>query len=152
MKVLLIKSVEDLGTGGQVLDVADGFAMNYLLPRKLAVKATRGAVRNAEQYRRKALAVQAQIVSDAHRMAEKVNGFVCRLTASADEGGQLYGSITERQISDALNAAGFQIDPGHILLSEHIKSLGDYTIPVKIYGDLRAEITVSVAVAQATAR
>lgn len=144
MKVLLIKSVEDVGIGGQVIDVADGFAMNYLLPRKLAVKATPGAVCNAEQYRRKALEVQAQIVSDAEKTAARVNGFVCSLVASADDSGHLYGSITERQISDALTAAGFQIDPGHILLTEHIKTLGDFPVPVKIYGDMKAEITVSV--------
>lgn len=145
MKVLLIKSVEDLGTGGQVLDVADGYAMNYLLPRKLAVKATPGAVLNADQYRKKAMEDQARILSEAEKLAEKVNGHVCSLSASADESGQLYGSITERQISDALNAEGLQIDPGHILLSEHIKALGEFTVPVKIYGDLKAEITVSVS-------
>jgi|FrelakmetLWP11LW_1041352.scaffolds.fasta_scaffold71251_2 large subunit ribosomal protein L9 len=144
MKVLLIKSVEDLGIGGQVLDVADGYAMNYLLPKKLAVKATPGAVCNAEQYRRKALAVQAQIVSEAEKMVEKVNGHVCRIIASSDDSGHLYGSITERQISDALSAAGFQIDPGHILLTEHIKTIGDFNVPVKIYGDLKACVTVSV--------
>lgn len=144
MKVLLIKSVEDLGTGGQVLDVADGYAMNYLLPRKLAVKATPGAVRNAEQYRKKAMEVEAHILSEAEKLVEKVNGYVCSLSASADESGKLYGSITEKQISDSLNASGLKIDPGHILLSEHIKALGEFTVPVKIYGDLKAEITVSV--------
>jgi large subunit ribosomal protein L9 len=147
--VLLIKSVEDLGIGGQVLDVADGFAMNYLLPRKLAVRATSGAVCNADQYRRKALAAQAQIVSEAEKMVSRVNGFICRLISSADDSGHLYGSITERQISDALSTAGFQIDPGHILLTEHIKTTGDFSVPVKIYGDLKAEITVSVTQGEA---
>ncbi len=144
MKILLIKSVEDLGTGGDVVDVADGFARNYLIPKKLAVRATRGAIRNAEQYRKKAAADQARILSEAEVLAGKIRGFVCTLKASVDENGQLYGSITERHVSDVLIAAGYDVDPGHVLLVEHIKTVGEFSVPIKIYGDLRALITVTV--------
>ena len=89
MKILLIKSVEDLGTGGDVVDVANGFARNYLIPNRLAVRATRGAIKNAEQYRKKAAANQARILSEAEVLAGKISGFVCTLKASVDENGQL---------------------------------------------------------------
>ena len=144
MKVLLTKSVEDLGSGGDVIDVASGYARNYLIPRKLAIKASPGAIRNADQYRKKAMENQARILSEAEELAGKIGGFVCTLTASADESGQLYGSITERHISDVLTTAGFDVDPGHVLLNEHIKALGEFTVPIKIYGDLRADITITV--------
>jgi large subunit ribosomal protein L9 len=144
MKVLLIKSVEDLGIGGDVVDVADGYARNFLLPRKLAIKATDAAVKSAEIYRAKALAEQIKVNSEAETLAEKIRGFQVQLTASADENGHLYGSITERHISDALSTAGFEIDTEHVLLSEHIKSTGEFPIQIKIYGDIRSEITVKI--------
>lgn len=144
MKVLLIKSVEDLGLGGDVVDVADGYARNYLFPRNLAVKATPAAVKSTELYRTRALKEQARISSESRELAGRLSEHVVEIKASADETGHLYGSVNERNISQALNDAGFEIDVDQVLLGEHLKSTGEYTVPVKIYGDIRADLTVKI--------
>lgn len=144
MKVLLIKSVEDLGLGGDVVDVADGYARNYLFPRNLAVKATPAAVKSTELYRTRALKEQARISSESQELAGRLNEHVVEIKASADETGHLYGSVNERNISGALKDAGFEIDVDQVLLGEHLKTTGEFSVPVKIYGDIRADLTVRI--------
>ncbi len=144
MKVLLMKSVEDLGIGGEVVNVANGYARNFLFPRNLAIKATPSAVRSAQLYRAKALEEQAETINQSEQLAEKLKGFIIEIAASADDSGHLYGSITEKQISAVLKEAGFDIDAEHVLLSDHIKKTGEFPISVKIYGDIRSEIIVKI--------
>ncbi len=144
MKVLLIKSVEDLGLGGDVVDVANGYARNYLFPRNFAVKATSSAIKSSESYRSKALEEQARISSESQQIADKLKDFVVEIKAAADENGHLYGSVNERHISDIINEAGFGIDIEQVLLSEHLKALGEFPVSVKIYGDIRTEIVVRI--------
>lgn len=144
MKVLLIKSVEDLGLGGDVVDVADGYARNFLFPRNLAVKATPDAVRSAEVYRTKALKEQARISSESQALAEKLNGLVVEIRAAADETGHLYGSVTERNISQSIMESGYAIEVEQVLLPEHLKATGEYSVPIKVYGDIRAEVSVRI--------
>ncbi len=144
MKVLLMKSVEDLGIGGEVVNVANGYARNFLFPRNLAIKATPSAVKSALIYRAKALEEQAETLNQSEQLAEKLRGFTVEIAASADDNGHLYGSITEKQISAVLKEAGFVIDAEHVLLSDHIKKTGDFPISVKIYGDIRSEIIVKI--------
>lgn len=144
MKVLLIKSVEDLGLGGDVVDVASGYARNYLFPRNLAVKATASSIKSAEAYRSKAVEEQTRISSESQQLADKLRDFTVEIKASADENGHLYGSVNERHISDIINEAGFDIDIEQVLLSEHIKAIGEFPVSVKIYGDIRTEIVVRI--------
>ncbi len=144
MKVLLMKSVEDLGIGGEVVNVANGYARNFLFPRNLAIKATPSAVKSALIYRAKALEEQAETLNQSEQLAEKLRGFTVEIAASADDNGHLYGSITEKQISAVLKEAGFDIDAEHVLLSDHIKKTGEFPISVKIYGDIRSEIIVKI--------
>ena len=144
MKVLLIKSVEDLGLGGDVVDVADGYARNYLFPRNFAVKATPAAVKSTEIYRTKALKEQARITEESQQFAKKLKDFVVEITAAADDTGHLYGSVNERNICESINESGFDIDVEQVLLSEHLKSTGEYPVPIKIYGDIRADILVRI--------
>lgn len=144
MKVLLIKSVEDLGLGGDVVDVADGYARNYLFPRNLAVKATPAAVKSSELYRSRALKEQARISAESQELADRLKEHVVEITAAADETGHLYGSVNERNISQSLKDAGFEIEIEQVLLSEHLKATGEYPVPVKIYGDIRADVTVRI--------
>jgi len=144
MKVLLIKSVEDLGLGGDVVDVADGYARNYLFPRNLAVKATPAAVKSSELYRSRALKEQARISAESQELADRLQEHVVEIKAAADETGHLYGSVTERNISQSLKDAGFEIEIEQVLLSEHLKATGEYPVPVKIYGDIRADVTVRI--------
>lgn len=144
MKVILIKSVEDLGIGGDLVDVANGYARNYLFPRNLAIKATPASIKSSESYRTKALEEQVLLTSQSEMLAEKLRGFTIEISASADESGHLYGSVTERRISDGLKEAGFEIEADQILLSEHLKISGDFPVPIKIYGDIRSEIVVKI--------
>jgi len=144
MKVLLIKSVEDLGLGGDVVDVADGYARNYLFPRNFAVKATPAAVKSAELYRSRALEEQTRISSESQLLADKISGLVIEITAAADDNGHLFGSVNERHICERINDAGFEIDIEQVLLSDHIKVTGEFPVPVKIYGDIRSEIVVRI--------
>jgi len=144
MKVLLIKSVEDLGLGGDVVDVANGYARNYLFPRNLAVKATSSAIKSSESYRSKALEEQTRISNESQQLADKLRDFAVEIKAAADENGHLYGSVNERHISDIINEAGFDIDIEQVLLSEHLKALGEFPVTVKIYGDIRTEIVVRI--------
>jgi len=144
MKILLIKSVEDLGLGGDVVDVADGYARNYLFPRNLAVNATPAAVKSAELYRTQALKEQSRISAESQALADKLKDFVVEIKASADDNGHLYGSVTERQISNNLVENGYEIDVEQVLLSDHLKTTGEFSVPVKIYGDIRSEILVRI--------
>ena len=144
MKILLIKSVEDLGLGGDVVDVADGYARNYLFPRNLAVNATPAAVKSAELYRTQALKEQSRISAESQALADKLKDFVVEIKASADDNGHLYGSVTERQISNNLVENGYEIDVEQVLLSDHLKTTGEFPVPVKIYGDIRSEILVRI--------
>lgn len=144
MKILLIKSVEDLGLGGDIVDVARGYARNYLFPRNLAVKATSAAKKSAELYRSRALEEQARISTESQKLADKLKDFAVEIKASADENGHLYGSVNERHISDIINKAGFNIDIEQVLLSEHLKTIGEFPVSVKIYGDIRTEILVRI--------
>lgn len=144
MKVLLMKSVEDLGIGGEVVNVANGYARNFLFPRNLAIKATPSAVKSALLYRAKALEEQAETINQSEQLAEKLKGFIVEISAAADDNGHLYGSINEKQISVLLNEAGFDIDAEHVLLSDHLKETGEFPISVKIYGDIRSEIIVKI--------
>ncbi len=144
MKVLLMKSVEDLGIGGEVVNVSDGYARNFLFPRNLAIKATPAAVKTAQFYRAKALEEQAETINQSEQLALKLSGLVLEITSSSDDNGHLYGSVTERQISDVLKKAGFDIDAEHVLLSEHIKETGEFPVSVKVYGDIRSEIIVKI--------
>ncbi len=144
MKVLLIKSVEDLGLGGEVVDVADGYARNFLFPRNLAVKATPAAVKSASVYRSKALKEQARISAESQELAARLREHIVEIRAAADDTGHLYGSVNERNISQSLKDAGFEIEIEQILLSEHLKDTGEFPVPVKVYGDIRTDITVRI--------
>lgn len=144
MKVLLIKSVEDLGLGGDVVDVANGYARNYLFPRNFAVKATPAAIKSSELYRTRALEEREKVSTESQLLADKLKGFVVEIKAAVDDTGNLYGSVSERHIAEIINEAGFDIDIEQVLLSEHLKATGEYPVSVKIYGDIRAEITVNI--------
>ncbi len=139
-----MKSVEDLGLGGDVVDVADGYARNFLIPRNLAVKATPAAVKSAEIYRTQALKEQARISAESQELAKKLDELVVEINAAADETGHLYGSVTERNISNQLKESGYEIDVDQVLLGEHIKTTGEFPVPIKIYGDIRANVTVRI--------
>ena len=144
MKILLIKNVDNLGTAGDTVNVANGYARNFLFPRKLAVRISPGAMKMADQYRKSALEKEASALEAAEKLAARLKEAVCTILVSADENGHLYGGVSEREIATELEKAGFELDKKHIQLEEHIKNLGEYQVSVRVHGTIQENITVRV--------
>ncbi len=144
MKVLLIKTVDTLGTPGEVVNVAAGFARNYLLPQKLAVLATKGSLKMADTLKAATIAKEKELNKAAEVLAAKIKDLTLDFSAKADENGQLFGGISEREIAAALLEKDFKIDKQQIVLEAHIKNIGEHKVQIKILGELVETITVKV--------
>ncbi len=144
MKVLLIKTVDTLGSPGEVVNVASGYARNYLLPKKLAVVATKGAMKMADSLKAAAVVREKEQNKAAEVLAEKLRDITLAFAATADENGQLYGGIGEREISAALLEKKFEIDKQQVILDGHIKKLGEHKVQIKVLGEIIETITVKV--------
>ncbi len=145
MKVLLIRTVRDLGKAGEVLDVAAGYARNYLFPKKLATKATKSAMKSADIYRKRAEEEERELESAASVLAEKLSGVSVSFNETADENGHLYGSVSERDIAAALSKKGFEIDRRQVRLPEgHLKQVGEHEVEINLHGEISGNIKVLV--------
>lgn len=145
MKIVLREDVESLGHKGDLVDVADGYARNFLVPRGLALKATRGGIAQAEAMRRNRSAREERDRGAAQELAGKLTASKIVVTAHAGEGGKLFGSITSTDIADAIaKQAGAEIDRRWIQLAEPIKELGELEIPVRLHADVTASVQVEV--------
>ena len=144
MKVILKETIDSLGIIGSEVDVATGYARNYLLPQKKAVLATPENHRMLKQEKAKFDIQIAKERKIAEEMAKRLEGVVCKLQAKVSEEDRLYGSITTRDIVTALSAQDIQIEKRMILLGEPIKTLGTFKVPIRIYTDVEPEITVEV--------
>ena len=145
MKIVLQEDVKGLGVAGDVKDVADGYARNYLIPRHLAAPATSGALKNVEAQRAAASKRQAQLEAEARALATRLDNTT--LTLKARVGGQerLYGSITTADIATALGRElGVPFDRRKLVLEEPIRELGTHTVPVHLARDVTATLTVRV--------
>jgi large subunit ribosomal protein L9 len=145
MEVILREHVEHLGSRGEVVKVADGYARNYLLPRKLALVASEGNKQQIERERAKFEAKEADERRVAEAMAERMSSQEIVLTRKVGETEQLYGSVTTADIADALAAKGFEVDRRKLQLAEPIKKLGGYQIGIKLHRDVTATVKVTVA-------
>ncbi|MGH9025867.1 MAG: 50S ribosomal protein L9 [Acidimicrobiia bacterium] len=146
MKVLLREDVETLGKKGDLLDVADGYARNYLVPKGLAIKASKGAVKQAEAMRRNREARDERERAAAEEVRARLDGQRFRIGARAGEGGRLFGSVTNADVAEAVGAqAGVQLDRRDIDLTEPLKELGEVEVPVKLHEGVLATLTVEVA-------
>ena len=145
MKVIMQKTVDRLGDPGDVADVADGYARNYLIPRGLAVKAEKGTVRHAESLKRAhAVRTKAQ-KSEFESLAARIIQSPVVVTARAGEEGKLFGSVTAADIAEALAAqAGVQVDRRDIHLDEPIRSVGTHEVTVHLHAEVDPVITVDV--------
>jgi large subunit ribosomal protein L9 len=144
MKVLLLKDVYKLGRAGDVKKVADGYGRNFLLPQKLAMLATPGAVKQAEKIRQAALAERARLNQEMGSVAEKLQAITLTFIARAGETGRLYGSITTGDISAAIEReTGIHIDRRHIA-HQPLRELGTHKVAVRLTVDLIPEIAVVV--------
>jgi large subunit ribosomal protein L9 len=145
MEIILQEDIEKLGARGDVVAVAEGYARNYLLPRKLAVEALPGNVKRLEKIRG-VLAKRSSTERDqAQKQAEQLNLAEVKLTRKAGENGQLFGSVTSADLADALAAQGFELDKRRISLDEPIKAVGEYAITAKLLQNVTATFKVVVA-------
>jgi large subunit ribosomal protein L9 len=145
MEVILREHVEHLGSRGEVVKVADGYARNYLLPRKLALLATEGNKQQIERERAKFDAKEAEERRQAEALGGRIATLDVVLTRKVGETEALYGSVTTADIAEALAAKGFEIDRRKLQLAEPIKKLGEYQIGVKLHRDVSASVKVTVA-------
>jgi large subunit ribosomal protein L9 len=144
MEVILRSDIEKLGSRGQLVKVAAGYARNFLLPKRLAVAATEANRKIVEQERQAHVRKEAKLKGEAEDLAKLVNGVSVTIAQKAGENDQLFGSVTSKDIAGALEALNFTIDRRKIQLDEPIKQIGEFKVPVRLYRDVTAEITVNV--------
>jgi large subunit ribosomal protein L9 len=144
MEVILRDHVENLGKRGEIVKVADGYARNYLLPRKLALPATDANKKWVERERRIAEARDHEERASAEAIATRLSALELTISRKTGENDQLYGSVTNADIAELLAAKGFEIDRRKILLPDPIKALGENTVPVKLHRDVTAQVRVAV--------
>ena len=144
MKVILHEEVKNLGKIGEVVDVAEGYARNFLIPKELAVEANIKNVRALEHERKKIEEKAKKIKGGAQQLSERVSSLTLTLHAKAGEEEKLFGSITTMDIAEALKKEGIDIERKKILLDEPIKRLGSYSIHIKIHPELTTHLNVQV--------
>lgn len=146
MKVILLQELKGRGGEGDVIEVANGFANNYLLPKKIAIAATDGNLKQLEQRKHNIAKREIVRVEDAEQVKESLEGVVIKITAKVGEEGQLFGSVTSQMIAEALNlATGLQIDKKRIDLKAAIKTAGEHEVLVSLYRDIKTTLKLFVA-------
>jgi large subunit ribosomal protein L9 len=145
MEVILKEDVANLGHRGDVVKVADGYGRNFLLPRKLALQATLANKAVIEQMKAAASRRSAEERVQAQALVARLEPLTLSFTRKSGENGQLFGSVTSADIASELAAKGFEIDRRKIQLSEPIKSLGNFTVSIKLHREVAAHVAVHVA-------
>ena len=145
MEIILRDHVEHLGSRGQIVKVADGYARNYLLPRKLALLATEANKKRVDRERKIAEARESEERGTAEAIATRLAALELSFTRKVGETEHLFGSVTSQDIADAVKAKGFDVDKRKILLPDAIKALGEFTVPVKLHRDVTTQLKVTVS-------
>jgi large subunit ribosomal protein L9 len=144
MQIILQEDVEKLGNRGELVEVAEGYARNFLLPRKLALEATSGNMKRLEKMRAAFAKKEATEKESATTLAGLLAGVSLEFARKSGENDQLFGSVTSGDIAEALEAKGYNIDKRKIALADPIKLVGEYEIPVKLYREVTANIRIVV--------
>ena len=145
MKVILLQDVKGKGKKGQLLEVSDGYARNFMLPRKLAVEATADAINTMRMNDKAAAEKAARERAEALEISKKLRDMTLVVTAKGGGAGRLFGSVTNQEIADALKAsAGIVLDKRKIVISDPIKSVGTYTVTCKLGYEISAPLTVKI--------
>jgi len=145
MKVLLLQEVKGVGEAGQVKEVAEGYARNYLIPKKLAVAATPAALKEHEQRQAAEKKRQAKIDEEMRELGKRISASSVTIRSKVGEGGKLYGSVTTADVSEAMEKQlGLVVDKRKIEIEEPIRHVGEYKVPVKLSKNVGATITVIV--------
>jgi large subunit ribosomal protein L9 len=145
MEVILREHVEKLGERGEIVKVADGYARNFLLPRKLALPATEGNKKHVERERKIVESREAEQKGQAEAIAARLSAIDITIVRRVGETDQLYGSVTSADIADFLKAKGFDIDRRKLILPEPIKAIGEHDVPLKLHREVTVPLKVKVA-------
>ncbi len=145
MEVILLERIDRLGQMGDVVKVKDGYARNFLLPQRKALRANKDSLERFESERVQLEAANLERRKEAEAVAEKFEGLSVVMVRQAGDTGQLYGSVTARDIATAVTGAGFTIENRQVVMNRVIKTLGLYEIPIKLHPEVRVEITANVA-------
>ena len=144
MKIILMDDVPTLGHRGEIRDVSDGYARNFLLPQKLALQATDANLKNLAQIKARQDAQVAKLRADAQGQAQAIEALHFTQRRQASDEGRLFGSVGRADLAAFLAQHGIEIERRRIGLDEPIKSLGEFTVPVRLHGDVTAQLKVSV--------
>jgi large subunit ribosomal protein L9 len=144
MQIILQEDVEKLGNRGELVEVAEGYARNFLLPRKLGLEATAGNLKRLERMRAHFAKKEATEKEAAQKQGEQLATVSLEFTRKAGENDQLFGSVTSLDVAEALAGKGFEIDRKKIVLAEPIKVMGDYEVPVKLHRKVIVNVKVAV--------
>ncbi len=144
MKVILRKDFETLGALGEIIEVKEGFARNYLIPRGIALKADDKNIKILEEERKKETLKLSKDKKSAEKLAQKLDSVSCTVAVTVGEEDRVFGSVTTQDIADLLKDKGFDIDRRKIVLDEPIKALGIYDIPIKLHSEVEAKIKLWV--------
>ena len=144
MDVILREHVDNLGRRGEIVKVADGYARNFLLPRKLALPATEGNKQHVARERRIMEAREAEEKSRAEAIAARLGSVAIEIARRVGETEQLYGSVTATDITDFLKTKGFEVDRRKLILPEPLKSLGEHEVPLKLHREVTVTLKVAV--------
>lgn len=151
MKVILRSDMEDLGYEGDVVDVAKGYARNYLIPQGFAVQATEQNIKMFEQMKRKIEARKLRAREEAEQLKDRLEDMTVAISQKAGEEGKLYGSVTSMDVAEGIEKQGVVLDRRKILLDKPIKAVGEYEIPVKIYQGVTGQVKLVVTPEEANA-
>jgi len=144
MEVILRETIDNLGRAGQVVKVADGYARNYLLPKKLAYIASPGNLKVIEAERQSLLRKEAKQKDDAEKLQQILDKVEITVRRKVGEQDALYGSVTNSDVAEALERKGFQIEKRKIHMDDHIKTLGEFSIPIRLFKDVTAHVKLKV--------
>src|SRR5215470_3989420 len=144
MEVILRETIDSLGRAGQVVKVADGYARNYLLPRKLAYVATPGNLKVIEFERQSLLRKEARQKDDSEKLKQILDTVEIVIRRKVGEQDALYGSVTNSDVADELEKKGLQIEKRKIQMDDHIKKLGEFSIPIRLFRDVTAHVKLKV--------
>ena len=144
MKVILIKNMERIGNIGDEINVKDGYARNYLIPRMIAIESTAGAVRVLERKKQQHQRKEKKIKEQCEELAKKISATSCTISMESGEEDKLFGTVTAEMIAENLRVEGIEIDKKKIVLEEPIKTLGVYNIEIKLHPEVKTQTRIWV--------
>lgn len=145
MKIILLEDVPALGHRGEVCNVADGYARNYLIPQRLALLASSSNLKNLVQIKKRQETIAQQVKADAQSQAQVIEALVFSLSRQASEEGRLYGSVTAQDLAAFLSQNGVHVEKRRVGLAEPIKAVGEHSIPIRLHPEVTVPLRVSVS-------